>query len=420
VTIRPIVGPAFALLPIVLAALPGCRSASVVTASVETAGNDAGAAELASTAGADASLAPPPDVAASPEDALTTSSGLSTKVLAPGTGTVHPGINDAVRVTYAGWTADGTLFTRGEAEPAYVNRAIRGWTEALQLMTPGEKRRLWVPEALAYKGAPGTPRGTLVFDVALLDILPGPAAPADVEGPGAGAISSPHGLASKVLRPGTGTAHPRPDDGVRVRYSVWRRSGVLSDSSRGLVVVRPMSGDFPGWNEGVSLMVPGEVRILWIPSSLGPGPRGLPGSRPDPNLTALIELVEILSPPAAPADLRRRPRSALVAHDGLASRVLTKGTGTVHPTVTDNVTVRFAAWTADGKTIGSSYTMGEPATVPVVGDMRGWDEALQLMVTGEKRRVWIPKGLAYEGKPQRPQGDLVFDIELEGITPDEP
>ena len=46
---------------------------------------------------------------------------------------------------------------------------IAGFSEGLQLMVPGEKRRLWIPEALAYKGA-REPKGMLVFDVELIDI----------------------------------------------------------------------------------------------------------------------------------------------------------------------------------------------------------------------------------------------------------
>ena len=37
-------------------------------------------------------------------------------------------------------------------------------------MVVGEKRRLWIPEELAYKGAPGKPQGMLVFDVDLIEI----------------------------------------------------------------------------------------------------------------------------------------------------------------------------------------------------------------------------------------------------------
>jgi peptidylprolyl isomerase len=353
----------------------------------------------------------PPDVGAPPEDAVKSESGLAWRVLVAGSGTGQPGINDAVEITYRGWTSDGTLFTRGDGQVAYVNRAIRGWTEALQSMTVGETRRLWVPPLLAYKGAPGAPTDTVVFDLKLDAIRPGPTPPADVGSPPADAVRLPDGLASKVVHAGTGTAHPGPDDGVRVKYTVWRRPGVLSDSSQGEAVVRPMSGDFPGWNEGLSQMVAGETRILWIPPALGPGPSGR-GAPRAPALTAVIELVEILSPPSAPADVKRPPRGASVLRDGLASRVLTKGSGTIHPTKTDSVTVRFTGWTTDGTCIGSSYPTGAPATLLVSGDIPGFGEALQLMVDGEKRRVWIPRRLAYDGARDRPDGALVFDVEL--------
>ena len=51
-----------------------------------------------------------------------------------------------------------------------MNGVIAGWTEGVQLMVEGEKTRFWIPEALAYKGQPGAPAGTLVFDVELLKI----------------------------------------------------------------------------------------------------------------------------------------------------------------------------------------------------------------------------------------------------------
>jgi peptidylprolyl isomerase len=48
---------------------------------------------------------------------------------------------------------------------------IPGWREGLQLMTPGERRRLWIPEALAHAGAEGRPMGMLVFDIGLVAIV---------------------------------------------------------------------------------------------------------------------------------------------------------------------------------------------------------------------------------------------------------
>src|SRR5437016_2926149 len=99
----------------------------------------------------------PPDVAAPPADATKTASGLATKVLKAGTSKDHPTKEDLVTVDYTGWTTDGKMFdssvARGKPNTFKVTGVIAGFSEGIQLMVPGEKRRLWIPEALAYKGA---------------------------------------------------------------------------------------------------------------------------------------------------------------------------------------------------------------------------------------------------------------------------
>jgi peptidylprolyl isomerase len=116
----------------------------------------------------------PPDVAAPPSDSLKTTSGLSIKVLQQGTGTRHPRPTDRVTVHYTGWTTDGKMFDSSvqDGKPATfaLNQVIDGWTEGLQRMVEGDKARLWIPEHLAYRGAPGQPAGMLVFDVELIRI----------------------------------------------------------------------------------------------------------------------------------------------------------------------------------------------------------------------------------------------------------
>ena len=118
-------------------------------------------------------ISPPSDVAAVPADAVKTSSGLASKVLTRGSGKAHPAASDSVTVHYTGWTTDGKMFdssvSRGAPSTFPLNRVIAGWTEGLQLMVVGEKRRLWIPEALAYRGQ-RDPKGMLVFDVELIGI----------------------------------------------------------------------------------------------------------------------------------------------------------------------------------------------------------------------------------------------------------
>ena len=144
----------------------------------------------------------PPDVGAPPADAQKTASGLASKVLQKGTGKDHPLADDVVRAHYTGWKKDGTMFdssvARGEPLTFGMKEVIKGWTEGLALMVAGEKRRLWIPAALAYgdpANRPGAPAGDLVFDVELLEIVKAPKAPADVKAAPADAKKTASGLA---------------------------------------------------------------------------------------------------------------------------------------------------------------------------------------------------------------------------------
>ena len=64
------------------------------------------------------------------------------------------------------------------------DQVIKGWGEGVQLMVVGEKRRLWIPQELAYQRQPERPAGMLVFDIELLEIAASPTvAPPDVAAP---------------------------------------------------------------------------------------------------------------------------------------------------------------------------------------------------------------------------------------------
>jgi FKBP-type peptidyl-prolyl cis-trans isomerase len=108
----------------------------------------------------------------------------------------------------------------------------------------------------------------------------GTAAPPDVAAPPPDAAKTASGLASKIIRAGSGTRHPAPRDIVTVHYSGWTTDGRLFDSSRGGDPVEfPLDQVIPGWTEGVQLMVEGEQRRFWIPERLayagGGGPAGM-------------------------------------------------------------------------------------------------------------------------------------------------
>ncbi|MEO3679708.1 FKBP-type peptidyl-prolyl cis-trans isomerase [Rheinheimera sp. FR7-31] len=107
-----------------------------------------------------------------------TASGLQYEVLVAAEGE-KPTHNSTVRTHYHGTLIDGTVFDssyqRGEPAEFPVSGVIAGWTEALQLMSPGSKLRLYIPHNLAYgeRGAGNAiaPFSALIFDVELLAIL---------------------------------------------------------------------------------------------------------------------------------------------------------------------------------------------------------------------------------------------------------
>ena len=139
------------------------------------------------------------------------------------------------------------------------------------------------------------------------------------------------------------------------------------------------------------------------------------------NPSAAFEPIEPLPPapapraPKAPADVADPPAEAIKTASGLATKVIVKGKGAGHPGPYDRITVHYTGWTSTGRMFDSSIPNDEPTTRALNTAIAGWVEGVQLMVKGEKRRLWIPAELAYGERATRldaPAGALVFDIEL--------
>jgi FKBP-type peptidyl-prolyl cis-trans isomerase FklB len=144
----------------------------------------------------------------------TTASGLQYKVLKEGSG-ASPKETDTVVTNYKGTLLDGTEFDssykRNEPASFPVNRVIKGWTEALQLMKPGAKYQLFIPSALAYgeRGAGQLigPNATLIFEVELLSIkAPEPAATVAPGAPAPATSTSPAAKPSVSVSPAPSVA----------------------------------------------------------------------------------------------------------------------------------------------------------------------------------------------------------------------
>lgn len=114
---------------------------------------------------------------ATKEGVHTTNSGLQYQWFNKTEGGVMPKPTDRVTVHYHGTLIDGTVFDssieRGAPIGFGLNQVIKGWTEGLQLMTAGDKIRLYIPSHLAYgnRSTGKIPAGSvLIFDVELIAI----------------------------------------------------------------------------------------------------------------------------------------------------------------------------------------------------------------------------------------------------------
>ncbi len=110
----------------------------------------------------------------------------------------------------------------------------------------------------------------------------------------------------------------------------------------------------------------------------------------------------------------------VTTESGLQYEVLTKGTGDTHPTATDKVKVHYHGTLIDGTVFDSSVARGQPIEFGLNQVIKGWTEGLQLMVEGEKTRLFIPSELGYGNRPAGsiPAGStLIFDVELIKINP---
>jgi peptidylprolyl isomerase len=282
------------LLPALLAAACLGKEAKA-PAKVQPLGADAAASAFGQP------IPAPLDVKAPPADAESAPSGLRWRVLAKGNGGQHPQRHDLVEVHYTGWTAAGTMFDSSVARAARaqfsLDSAIPGWAEALATMVPGEKRRLWVPPALAYGDRPEgrSPPGMLVFDLELLAVIKmpmPPEVPTDLKAPPPQARRTKSGLAYLVLRPGNGGARARSGSAVEINYSGWSSvDGELFDSSGGQPVMMPMARLTSSLREAVGQMSPGEKTRFWVPKAVA-ARQAMP---PEASPGMLVYEVELLS-----------------------------------------------------------------------------------------------------------------------------
>ena len=252
----------------------------------------------------------------------------------------------------------------------------------------------------------------------LADVPP----PDDVAKPPANAAATVSGVRSLVLTQGGGTDHPGPNDLFDVRYVAWTSTGKMVDQSPNHPMLLGVHQLFPGFAEGVELMVQGEKRRIWVPGYLafGDHPKtGLPAGdvTVDATLVTLKKRGDVAAALPAPADVASPPRDATRTKSGLVYRVLTPGSGRT-PTANDIVEVNYSGWTPNGRLFATNARAGRPQTVRLDHVLPGWSDGLTLMKEGETARLWVPASLAYGAHPSEegvPAGPLVFDVQLVSV-----
>ncbi len=112
-------------------------------------------------------------------DVIEHRSGIQYKIIKDASGS-KPEPTDWVRIHYVGKLIDGTTFdssyTRGETAVFPVNRVVPGFSQGLQLMSPGAKYQIFIPGQLGYGSGdgPGGPMAVMIFQIELLEILSAP------------------------------------------------------------------------------------------------------------------------------------------------------------------------------------------------------------------------------------------------------
>jgi peptidylprolyl isomerase len=359
-------------------------------------------------------VTPPIDIKTPPKDALRTSSGLLYKKLVEKPDGVAPKRNDTVAVNYTGWkqATGATFFTnRAQGQPMALSLATTaaGFSEALQLVKKGEKAIVWMPE----KGE------TLVYEFDLVDVVPAPEVPPDLKSPPA--QTTKHGAKYLVVKPGA-AAKARAFDTVTFHYTAWDSDGRMFESTE--MRKRPATSipyrQSPVIADALVLAGKGGRVRVWTDSTqitTASGAAGIPAG-PLVYEFQIEEIVKAAGEPApVPPEVAAPPANAKRTKSGVAYKLLKAGSGGPKPGPTDEVTISYTGWTTDGHLVGSTQLEGKPEQVKLDGVITGWTDAIMMMSAGDRVRMWIPDSLAYKGAAGKPQGMLVYDLELVAFAP---
>jgi len=247
-------------------------------------------------------------------DVQSTPSGLYYMIEKEGDGKAYPDMNSNITAHYHGTLLDETVFDssvdRGKPLTFQLGRVVKGWQEAIPLLTKGGKGKFIIPSELAYgsRAAGSIPANSvLVFDIELIDFVDKDAQKkkqAEIDNllildylkkNNLVAQSTESGIYYIIENPGEGTAHPNIASDITAHYEGTLLDGTVFDSSikRGEPMKFSLGRVIPGWQEAIPLLKKGGKGTFIIPSGLAYGSRGAGGAiKPNTVLVFEVELID--------------------------------------------------------------------------------------------------------------------------------
>lgn len=356
-----------------------------------------------------------------------TPSGLRYEVLEPGDGGERPKVGDRVEIRFKQTLPDGTPISAsppgGRVARVRLGRILAGWTEGLQLMSPGAKYRFTIPSDLAFgsKGTKKVPPGSdLVCEMELISISIAKRAPDFPVGDPEKQVKLSSGLVYEVLTPGTGV-RPKEGDKVDFVFTFWNEHGVFLDSTvlKGDVSSAKLENlPVPFLKEAMPLMKVGASWRFIVPSELGYGDRPRPFLEQGALTIWQVDLLSAISSLPLPEFMLPAEDQLQKTDSGLGYQVVKEGRGAT-PGPKSRVIVHFAAWQKNGTLFDASYPTGVVAGFDMKDLFPGWREAMALMAEGSVYRFVIPpdlaKGAKARGNRLPPGATLVLHVELQQV-----
>lgn len=247
-------------------------------------------------------------------DVIKTGSGMEYIVLASGPADGEtPSARSEATIHYEGHLNANNAkfdssFDRNETATFPVGGVVPGFSEALQLMKPGDSWLVYIPSALGYgaRGAGGDvpPNSDLVFEIEMKSF----SSPPDINRDAWAKFSPWNSAAPEVKKTASGLEYvviesgpadgvvTRRDQDVEIYYEGRLASGGEAFDSafeRGGTEVFPVAAVVPGFSEALQLMKPGDRWLVHIPSELGYGARGTPGGPIPPNTNLIFEILVV-------------------------------------------------------------------------------------------------------------------------------